>query len=227
MSLWTPAAIATLLPDIEEGEQDAAARAGEHVTALIERFTHLTLVRRPLPTIHRTAADDPIELPEHWRPNPVVTEVRGSDDKTVGRAGWPVLEYDFDGSRRVYSRGGWPLQSVEGQPTAYPRRYGYARRDSDSRLLPSVSVSGSAGVLEAPLGGDLAVPEAAQGYADLLGVAEDVLRIVWAMREAGPLISAEEITSGENRLRWSRSWPKHVVDTLDRYSHTGIDGEEG
>lgn len=222
-SLWTPAAISVLLPDTEEGEQDAAARAGEQVTSLVERTCHLTLIRRALPVIYRTADDDPVRLPEHWRPNPAITEVRGSSDRTAARADWPLLEYDFDGVDRVFPpAGGWPRQSPAHRARYIPRAGLYGGSDG---LLPSVSVSGTAGALEAPLGANLSVPEAAQRFSDLFGAAEDLLRVIWAYRQAGPLISAEEIASGNDRLRWARNWPAHVRQVLEFYSHRGIDGD--
>ena len=228
-SLWTNDAIAAVLR-FDKTEQDAAVRTGEAVTALVERHTHLTLIRRDLPVIYRTAAEDPIELPEHWRPNVVVREVRGSDDKARARADWPEIGYDFDGVRLIYSTGGagWPAQQTDapGRPRQWTRGvYDGPRRRSEG--LPSVSVLGSAGVLEAPLDANLAVAGASEAYADLFGAAEDLLRIVWAHRQSGPLQAAEDIESGDNRLRWAQRWPQHVRDVLSFYSHPNFDGEEG
>ena len=215
-SLWDNAAVSKLLTD---GDQDHAVRTAEAVTALVERRTHLTLVQRTLPAIYRKADEDPIELPEFWRPNPVIVSVKGSADKTIARSAWPAIEYDYDGVRNVYSRGGWPRQSVE-------RNYDYRTNEISARpkLLPSVEIIGQAGVLSEPLGENLIVSDTALHYADLFGAAEDLLKIVWAMRQADQLMSAEEIESGDQKLTWARRWPQHIRDTLERYSWPGIDG---
>ena len=225
MSLWTNTAVSALLKP-KQGDVDRAVRTAESVTALVERQTHLTLVRRALTPVYYTAADDPAELPEHWRPNPSITAVRGSDDRTAARADWPAItEFDFDGATMLYSRGGWPAITVERPDAA--RQFGYRRGDgypTRNQPLPSVVVEGSAGVLEAALTEAFDVPAAAAGYSDLIGAAEDLLKIVWAMRKAGPLMSADEISTGENRLRWASRWPAHVREVLEWYSHPGHEG---
>ena len=220
ISIWSNAAVATLFPG-ESVDQDEAARCGEMVSGIVERCTDLTIIRRALPDLYRSAVSDPINLPRQWWPNPLVTAVVGSNDPDVAPDVWPALPYDFDRTRRIYSRGGWPvLKSKPGKTITF-------NAPSVALHLPTVRVSGVAGILSAPLDEDLGVPVSAAGYADLFGAAEDLLRIVWAMRQAGPLISAEEIETGDNTLTWAKDWPMHVRKTFDRYrADRNVFGEE-
>ena len=220
MNLWTNAAIATLLRH-DESQQDAAVRCGEAVSGLVERCTDLTLIRRPMPDIYRSNAADPIILPCIWWPNPIVTAVVGSNDTSLAVDDWPALEYDFDRFRRVYSRGGWP------ELIAKPGKTSNRLSPPVAQALPTVRISGEAGILAEPLDENLNIPSTATQYADLFGVAEDLLLIIWARRQSGELGAAEDIESGDQKLTWAKTWPMHINKTLERYkSDRNIFGEE-